>query len=361
MGKRVLIVDNDEATRKLVSLHLKKLDYEVYCASSSSAAISKAVQHAPEILLLDIDLPGKGGGGEMLREIRSYKDLKDILAIVVTKRAGKEDVIKAIRMGANDYTLKPLKIGTLLAKLVSWANTEMEEHWKQLKPEHENALRLLKVTIERSVDSIRQKTPLPYEDIVNAIEILCDTLKEDGIADVVGAVNGYNNTLFLHSLLVAVYMYWFARLRGFNDQECKQMALGGLLHDFGSALIPIDLLFKPGKLDPEEYVNIKTHVNYTMDVLDTITGVPDIVRSICWSHHEKIDGTGYPRGLKGDNISIYARIMAVVESYAALTTKNVYRDTYASDDALKMLYNPPGHLDPALIKDFEQGLLKGFK
>ncbi|KJU84176.1 response regulator receiver modulated metal dependent phosphohydrolase [Candidatus Magnetobacterium bavaricum] len=361
MSKRVLIVDSDEATRNLVSLNLKKLGYEVYCASSGSAAISKAIQHAPEILLLDIDLPGTTDGRETLREIRSYKDLKNILTIVVTKRASKEDVIKAIRMGANDYTLKPLKIGTLLAKLVGWANTELEQQWKQLKPEQENTLRLLKVTIERALDSIRQKTPLPYEDIVNAIEALGHTIKEDGIVDIISAVNGYNNTLFLHSLIVAVYMYWFANLKGFNEQESKEMALGGLMHDFGSALIPTDILFKPGKLNPEEYVNIKTHVNYTMDVLGTVSGVPDIVRNICWSHHEKIDGTGYPRGLKGEDISIHARMMAVVESYAALTTKSVYRDLYASDDALKMLYKPEGHLDPALIKDFGKGLLKGFK
>ncbi|MBF0345119.1 MAG: response regulator [Nitrospirae bacterium] len=360
MVKKILIVDKDEATRNLVSYHLTRLDYEVYTAVSSKSAINKAIHHVPDILIFDVATTKKDGFG-ILKEIRSYKDLRNIIAIVVTASANKEDVINAIRMGANDYVLKPLKIGNLLAKLVQWSNTEMEEQWKSLQPEQENTLRLIKVTIERVVDSVKHKEPLPYEDIVNAVEVLENTIKEFGAQDILSAVYGYNNTMFLHSLLVAVFMYLFAELKGFDSQECKLMTIGGLMHDLGNVLIPNDLLFKPDKLDPEEYKNIKEHVNYIMDILNAMSGVPEIVKDICWSHHEKMDGSGYPRGLKGSDINTPARMLAVVEAYAALTTKNVYRETYATEDAVKMLFKPEGHLDPELIKDFERSLLNGFK
>ncbi|MBF0593066.1 MAG: response regulator, partial [Nitrospirae bacterium] len=220
MAKRILIADDDDVTRKLISDSLEKLGYEVYTASNSKTAINKALLHIPEILIFDLDLPGKGGS-ETLREIRSYKDLKNILTIVVTARSSREDVINAIKIGANDYVLKPLDIesllnnrwvGTLLAKLVSWDNTEIEAHWKKLNHEQESTLRLVKVTIERAVDAIRHKTPLPYEDIVSAVDVLDFAINRHGARDIVGAVDGYNNTMFLHSLLVAVYMYWFGGL-----------------------------------------------------------------------------------------------------------------------------------------------------
>ncbi|MBF0345775.1 MAG: response regulator [Nitrospirae bacterium] len=355
MAKRVLIVDKDDLTRDLISLHLKKLGYETYYATSSKGAVNKAIIHVPNILILDIEV-----GSDTIKEIRSYKDLKHIIAIVVTARANREDVINAIKTGANDYVLKPLKIGTLLAKLVGWDNTEKEEQWRRLLPEHENTLRLIKVTIERAVESIKQGAVLPYEDIVNAVEVLEHSIKYK-VQDIVSTVEGYNNTMFLHSLLTSVYLYLFAGHKGFDSRECKQMALGGLMHDLGTALISNDLLFKPSKLDPDEYKDIKTHVSYTMDIVNALSDVPDIVRNICWSHHEKMDGSGYPRGLKGNNISIHARMHAIVEAYAALTTKNVYRKTYTSAEAMKMLYKPEGHLDHDLIKDFEQVLNTGFQ
>ncbi|KJU84177.1 response regulator [Candidatus Magnetobacterium bavaricum] len=359
MVKKVLIADNDEVTNRLISSQLEKQGYEVYTASTGRNAINKALLHIPDILILDLDLPTRGGA-ETLREIRSYKDLKGILTLVVTVRASKEDVINAIKIGAHDYILKPLKIGTLLGKLASWANTEMEAHWKKLKPEQENTLRLMKVTMERAVDAIKQRAPLPYEDMVSAIDVLDFAIKRDGVGDIVGAVDGYNTTMFLHSLLVAVYMHWFGGLRGVSEKERRQMALGGLMHDLGSVLIPSALLFKPDKLDPHEYKDIKSHVGYTMDILGALGEVSDIVRNICWEHHEKIDGSGYPRALKADAISIHGRMMAIVEAYAALTTKNVYRPIYAPTEALKMLHTPVGHLDPELIEEFSRAMLSEF-
>ncbi|MES0338127.1 MAG: HD domain-containing phosphohydrolase [Candidatus Magnetobacterium sp. LHC-1] len=359
MPKKVLIADNDEVTKVQLVSQLEKQGYEVHTASNTRNAINKALLHIPDILILDLDLPTKGGA-ETLREIRSYKDLKHVITFVVTARATREDVINALRIGAHDYVLKPLKIGTLLAKMVSWDNSEIEQQWKKLKPEQETALRLIKATIDRTVDAIKQKTTVPYEDIVSAVDVLDFTIKRDGVGEIVGAVDGYNTTMFLHSLLVAVYMYWFGDLKGFSKQECQQMTLGGLMHDIGSVLIPTALLFKPDKLDPDEYKNIKSHVEYTMDILGGLSEVPEIVRNISWGHHEKLDGSGYPRGLRGDEISIHAKMAAIVEAYAALTTKNVYRPTYPAAETLKMLHKPAGHLDPELIEEFGAAVLSEF-
>lgn len=358
--KKILIVDDSEAMRKMLALNVTKLGLEVFSAANGEIAISKAIQVVPDMILMGIEMPVMNGY-EATKEIRTYEALKKIPLIMVTSLATKESIIKAIRSGANDYVVKPFKMGMLLGKLSNWLNVDMEEHWKALPADQEKVLHLLKVGMEGIFEAVKKDEAISFGELANACELLAASIEEHGFTGILRILSDYNNTLFLHSLLVCIHLFLFSGAKELGRQERVLMAAGGLLHDIGSAKIPHDLLFKPGTLEPDEFEAIKAHVGHGVECLKKTRDIPATIVDLCWSHHERIDGTGYPRGLKDKEISLPARMLAIVEAYTALTTKSVYRKTRTPHEALEQLRSPEGHLDQDLLTEFEHAVLSGFK
>lgn len=158
---------------------------------------------------------------------------------------------------------------------------------------------------------------------------------------------------FMHCVSVAGLLITFARDQKFSEDEIRRIAIGGLLHDIGKTLTPDEVLNKPGKLTPEEFDIMKGHVTHSRDILQNTLGIGQMELDIALMHHERMDGTGYPLGLSGEQISLIGAMSAIVDVYDALTSVRVYKDAWEPSIALKkMLEWSPAHFDRGLVQHF---------
>ncbi len=156
--------------------------------------------------------------------------------------------------------------------------------------------------------------------------------------------------LLEHSMNVAVLMGVLARSMKIGGEELHELVFGAFVHDIGKIRIPEEILYKPGRLEPEEWAEMQRHVTYGMETLETIDGIPDKAKAICAQHHERLDGTGYPFKLKGPQISLYGCMAAVVDVYDAITADRVYHKGMEPTVALKkMLEWTENHLDKSMV------------
>jgi len=159
--------------------------------------------------------------------------------------------------------------------------------------------------------------------------------------------------LMEHSVNLSVLMTSFGSHLGLPEKVMREAAMGALLHDLGKVMIPNEVLQKPGKLTPEEFEIMKSHVFYSRKILEETPGVPELAIIVASQHHEKMDGSGYPQGLKGDQISKHGRMVGIVDVYDAVTADRCYHKGMTAHQALKKLLEWSGnHLDPELVVQF---------
>jgi len=162
---------------------------------------------------------------------------------------------------------------------------------------------------------------------------------------------------FEHSVSISILMMSFAKSLGLSKQIIHEVGIGGLLHDIGKTLTPSEILNKPGKLTEQEFVVMKNHVVDSREILQKTQGLSQIALDVAAQHHERYDGSGYPLGLKGDQISIYGQMAAVVDVYDALTADRCYHKGKEPSEVLKLLLKwAGGHFNPELVQKFIQAV-----
>jgi HD-GYP domain-containing protein (c-di-GMP phosphodiesterase class II) len=168
-----------------------------------------------------------------------------------------------------------------------------------------------------------------------------------------GRIREKDSYLMEHSVNLSVLMSIFGRSMALDRDILHQTILGALLHDIGKILVPDEVLHKPGKLSDEEFVKMKSHVVHSADILQETEGISGLTVIVAAQHHEKMDGSGYPKGLVGEEISFYGRMVAITDVYDAITADRVYHKGMTPTTAIKKLLEWSGaHLDRSLVEHF---------
>lgn len=162
--------------------------------------------------------------------------------------------------------------------------------------------------------------------------------------------------LLEHSVNVSILMTIFAKQMGFEQELIQQLATGALLHDMGKIKVPDHILNKPGRLDPDELKEMRNHVLYSFELLEAVPGLSPVSIDVAAVHHERLDGKGYPLGLKDQQISMYGRMIAIVDTYDAITATRCYKEGQSGITALKIMKKESHSYDQELLSQFIQAI-----
>jgi HD-GYP domain-containing protein (c-di-GMP phosphodiesterase class II) len=161
---------------------------------------------------------------------------------------------------------------------------------------------------------------------------------------------------FMHSVAVCALMIALSQQLGLDEQQTRDAGMAGLLHDLGKAMIPLEILNKPGKLTEEEFALVKTHPEEGYKILLDGKGISEMTRDVCLHHHEKIDGSGYPQGLNSETMSLFAKMGAVCDVYDAVTSNRPYKAGWCPAESIKRMAEWKGHFDPLVFQAFVKSL-----
>ncbi len=311
----ILYVEDDEEISKSMLSYLTKIFKNVDYAYNGEDGLNLYNQNSYDLVMTDIQMP-KVNGLEMSSIIKEKNSEQNI--IIVSAYADVDKFTDSIRIGVDGYILKPIDYNNLnqvLYKTMTKIN-KFKEHAL-----YEKDLELL---VKKKIDENRE---LELEKIKNYKQTLYSLI------DLIESRDNYTSK---HSIRVATYSKLIAEEMGFSKNECEEIYIAGMLHDIGKVAIPDSLLLKPSKFNTNDYELVKEHVNIGFNMLNQIDMFKSVAQ-IVKSHHERLDGTGYPNGLKGDEIPISANIMAVADSFDAMTTNRVYKKSKSVYNALEEL------------------------
>lgn len=312
---KVLLVDDDPRNVKLLEAYLLPLDYEIVKAYSGKEALDVTEKTEVDLILLDLMMPGMDGY-EVCRRLKSLESTRMIPIILITALDDGDAKVRGIEAGADDFITKPPNKEELLARTKS----------------------LIKVRkLNKNLTSI--------ESVLFSL------------ASAVEAKDSYTEG---HTKRVANLAVTLGKNIGLTDQEINALKLGGILHDVGKIGVPGRILNKPGPLDEEEWQAMMNHTELgyriCLPLMKTLGPALDVVRH----HHEKLSGDGYPDRIKGDEISMPARVMAVVDIYDALITNRPYRKAMNKEKALEILHEEAemGKIDKKVVNALSELVVK---
>lgn len=211
-----------------------------------------------------------------------------------------------------------------------------------------------KLATQRLMDGVRLGKQIDMGQVETLIDRMTESVLDDGDALVsLLRIKSKDEYTYLHSLAVSALCISFAQSMNFDGAKIKGLGIGGLLHDIGKVKIPKGILNKPGPLTQGEFEIMKQHVHYGNEVLQQTTRLDECSICVTAHHHERLDGTGYPQGLRGDQISLFGQISAIVDIYDALTSERCYKAPMAPTAALRKVFEWSGaYLNRALVEKF---------
>lgn len=202
-------------------------------------------------------------------------------------------------------------------------------------------------------ESAADGVPIDAREAAEVVEDIADCVaRNPGMFVDIARLKSKDEYTYLHSVSVCGLMVNFARTIGLEDDTARAMGLAGLLHDVGKMSVPVEVLNKPGRLDAAEFALIKQHPIAGHAMLRNAEGINQEALDVCLAHHEKMDGSGYPYGLKGAELSLAARMGAICDVFDALTSDRAYKDRWTPVRAVTEMLGWTGHFDPELLFHF---------
>lgn len=328
----VLVVDDEEPIRNALKKFLNQQGYDVHTAPSGDEALRILQRQKISVVLLDVRMPGKSG----IDLVPLLLELEPSVAILMLTAVNDATTAAlCMQRGAMDYLTKPIDLSDLAraimrairrrdsqieqANLNQWLKEEVAVRTAELRRERAKLERLSVATLEALVNALEAKDPF---------------------------IRG-------HSARVADLGAMIAAELGMNDEQVEQVRMAGRLHDIGKIGIREDILTKEGPLTTDEYEQVKQHVVIGSQILAPLAHLGDVIAFVR-SHHERWDGQGYPDRLRGEEVSLGARVLGAAEIFDALTTARPYQEKMPPDVAVERMRDLAGSvLDPGVYHALE--------
>jgi putative nucleotidyltransferase with HDIG domain len=328
--ERILVVDDEPAVRSIIAAMLSRSGYAAITASGAEEALNRLREDPPyDLVLSDIMMPGTDG---LALLDRICVDHSGIPVVLITAVHDVQVATNAFRCGAADYLLKPFKrfqLENVVARAIERGrllqqNTAYRQNLEEMVSARTAQLRTVLLDLERS-----------YDITLEAMGAALDLRDEE--------TEG-------HSRRVTAYTVALARAMGIDSDELRVIARGAFLHDIGKIAIPDRILLKPGRLDAEEMAIMRQHCLRGYEMVRKIPFLREAA-DVVYAHQEHFDGSGYPRGLRGDQIPLGARIFAIADTLDAMTSDRPYRKATTFSAAQQEISRCSGtQFDPRIVE-----------
>ena len=315
-SKTVLVVEDSQSIRELTRTGLEEAGFKVLLAHDGLHALELLETNQPDLVLTDLSMPNMSGQ-ELCHKLFHSERFKLLPVVVMSSMSDRPVIQRLMHDGVSAFIAKPFTVDTLVLNL----EKILSEHFQRIMEERERL-------------AVEQRLILgSISSLINALE----------------ARDKYTHG---HSDSVTRLASGIGRELGFGSYEMTRLTLAGNLHDLGKIGVRDNVLLKPGKLTEDEFEHIKIHTIIVKDILAPQANMDDVIEAAS-SHHERWDGKGYPNGLKGEEIPLLARIIAVADVFDALTSERPYRSGMSREEALQFIDEGRGtHFCPEIVDAF---------
>ncbi len=327
---KILIIDDEPANVALLEDILEEQGYTYFRSTSDSRkALTMYEEMRPDLVLLDLNMPHLDGF-QVMKQLRELEQDSYAPILVLTAQSDRSTRIKSLEAGARDFLGKPFDLIEVKQRIANMLEIRLFHN----QTRDQNRLLELKV---------KERT---YE---------LEETRREAILRLGRAAEYRDNETGMHVIRMSRLSALLAKEIGLSEQECQLILQASPMHDVGKIGIPDDILLKPGKLDEKEWKTMKMHPEIGAKILSgSRSELMQMAEAIALSHQERWDGSGYPYGLKGEEIPLAGRIVAVADVFDALTSKRYYKDAFSVEESMKII-------EDSSDKDFEPRLVEAFK
>ena len=341
----ILVVDDNEMNRDLLDRRLKQQHLRVAVAVNGKQAIDMIDQTSYDMVLLDIMMPGVNGY-QVLEYMKGQKHLRHIPVIMISALDEMDSIIKCIELGADDYLTKPFNPVLLKARVNAGLD---KKRWHDQEAGYRKELQYYNMTLEERVNTQVEQIAAAQLATIFAMSKLSESKDPD--------TGAHLERMREYCKVLAQQLSRHPRFQNIVDSEfITSIYAASPLHDIGKVGIPDNILMKPGKLTSDEWDIMKQHpvigANTLRAVLQQYPLNPILKAGvdIAECHHERWDGNGYPHQLKGEDIPISARILALADVYDALTSQRCYKEAFDHEECQRLIIESKGsHFDPLIV------------
>jgi putative two-component system response regulator len=322
---RILVVDDDRFQVDFISSILMGAGYKVWSASNGQAALDIVKSTPLDLVIADIIMDGMDG----FELAKNVKALGDVPVMLLTGLKEEDAVVRGLSSGADEYVTKPFMREELLLRV---------HNILQYKKSQNLLESMVSKSIKQLTDALKGN----------------GTLNREMVLRLLSATEMRDDETGTHIVRVSKFSCFIAAEYGFKGELLDLLDVAATMHDLGKVGIPDNILRKPGKLSTEEFDVMKKHTTIGASILEDSTfPLLNMSCSIAMSHHERWDGAGYPKGLKGRDIPIFGRIVAIADVFDALISKRVYKAAYSFERSVDIVGESSGkQFDPALVEAF---------
>ncbi|HXF94385.1 MAG TPA: HD domain-containing phosphohydrolase [Nitrospiraceae bacterium] len=338
--KHILIVDDEEPIRRLLGYLLQTHGYPVALAADAREARRRLEERTFALILCDVNMPGESGMDLVQHVLTEYPCTA---AIMVTGLDSPVLANAALDMGAFGYIIKPFEANEVLINVANaFRRRRLEIENRAHRQNLEDIVRTRTMALQQALEWLERSEKelrLSREETIQRLAI---------------AAEFRDSSTAKHIQRMSHYCELLARKIGLSAERCDLIRTASPMHDIGKIGTPDHVLLKPGKFTPEEFNVIAQHAEIGYRILGgSDAELLKVAAVIAWTHHERWDGSGYPRGLKGEAIPIEGRIAAIADAFDALTTERVYKPAFELDHAVDLMLKHRGeHYDPDLLDVF---------